>query len=316
MNRLVLIDGNAILHRAYHALPTLTNKAGEPTQAVYGFVSILFRVIEDLKPTHLAVAFDRPGPTFRNELFKNYQAQRPEMEKELSSQVGKVHQVVEAMQIPVYELDGFEADDVLGTIAKQSSVVRHQSSDKIDEVVIVTGDRDLLQLVNDKVKLFMPVKGLNEGKLFGEKEVEERMGVKPKQIVDLKALMGDASDNYPGVAGIGPKTAISLIDEYRSLENIYKHIDQIKNIAVSEKLKNGKENALISQKLAQVVTDAPVKFELNKVKLGDLLTDEVIEVFGELGFKTLLKRLSNMSKKEVNVVQPTKKSEKQQMELF
>src|SRR3989344_5599255 len=211
MNRLVLIDGNAVLHRAYHALPPLTAPDGSIVNAVYGFASILFKLHHDLAPTHLAVAFDRPKPTFRKKLFADYQAKRPEMDKELVGQIEKVHELVRAFGIPIYEVDGYEADDVLGTIAKQTK----------EEVIIVTGDRDLLQLVNDRVKTYMPIKGLSEAKLYGVVEARERLGVNPTQISDFKALAGDASDNYPGVAGIGPKTAVELLSQFRTVEEIY-----------------------------------------------------------------------------------------------
>ncbi|HCM37462.1 MAG: polymerase I protein [Candidatus Gottesmanbacteria bacterium GW2011_GWB1_43_11] len=320
MNKLVLIDGNAILHRAFHALPpSLTTPDGQPTNAVYGFVAILLRVIEELKPTHLAVAFDRAKPTFRKTLFKEYQAHRPKMEDALVSQVDIVHRVVTAMKMPIFEQDGFEADDLLGSIAKQvgssQSAVR---SKKIDDTVIVTGDRDLLQLVNHQVKLFMPVKGLTESKLFGEKEAQERMGVVPKLIPDLKALMGDASDNYPGVAGIGPKTAVALLNQFGSVEKLYQHLDQVVNPSVREKLEKDRDNAMLSHKLATVVTDAPIKFVPEKAQLAkDLLTQEVIELFGNLGFKTLLKRMGKMMQKEVpGETKPIKKKDERQMELF
>ena len=222
MNRLVLIDGNAILHRAYHALPPLTAPDGSVVNAVYGFASILIRLFNDLKPTHMAVAFDRPEPTFRKKMLKAYQAQRPEMEDTLVSQIPKVQDLVRAFGIPIYDATGFEADDVIGTLAGQASnsemkhyplsvipakagiqFSKHEIPDQvgndnrnsIDEVIIVTGDRDILQLVNDRVKVFMPTKGLSEGKLFGVSETKERMGVAPDQIPDLKALMGDSSDN-------------------------------------------------------------------------------------------------------------------------
>lgn len=324
MSRLVLIDGNAILHRAYHALPpTLTNSKGESTNAVYGFVAILLKVIEDLKPTHLAVAFDRAAPTFRKELFKDYQAQRPEMEEALVGQVDKVHEVLHAMQVPIFEMDGYEADDVIGTIAQKSLVISHQSSDKkISEVVVVTGDRDLLQLVNDRVKLYMPVKGLTEAKLFGEIEAEERMGVTPRQIPDFKALAGDPSDNYPGVTGIGPKTAANLLKQFGNIEMLYSHLDKVVSPILREKLEKDKENALLSLKLAIVVTDAPVEFDPKQAQLPkDFLTREVIEAFGKLGFKTLLKRLTEMSNVKNKGAIETKDGkkaeiEKKQMELF
>ncbi len=354
MSRLVLIDGNAILHRAYHAIPHLTSSEGEPTNAVYGFVAILLRVINDLKPTHLAVAFDRPKPTFRKELYKDYQAQRPEMEDALVSQVEKVHRVVTALKIPIYEKDGYEADDVIATIAMKVISTGHaelvsasrnksgkptanfeipkpirqaqgpeftegqvRDDNNIDEVVIVTGDRDLLQLVNDRVKLFMPVKGLSEGKLFGEKEAEERMGVKPSQVADYKALAGDASDNYPGVAGIGPKTACSLLARFGSLRNLYKNLAQVENSGIKARLEKDRENALLSYKLATVVTDVPVEFNPNVAQIpGDLLTQKVVETFGELGFKTLLNRLSKMSQKDSPEEKSVLKKNSEQMGLF
>lgn len=314
MSRLVLIDGNAILHRAYHALPlSLTNRKGEPTNAVYGFVSMLLRVIEDLQPSHIAVTFDRPKPTFRKEIFKDYQAQRPEMEEALASQIGKVHTVAQAMQISIYEMDGYEADDVIGTLARQAQATKY-----IAEVVVVTGDRDLLQLVKKNVKLYMPVKGLTEAKLYGIKETKERMGVNPQQIPDFKALAGDASDNYPGVAGIGPKTAISLLSQFGSVANIYKNIKKIKNPALSSKLVHDKKNAFLSHELATIVTTVPVKLDTEKTKLTkDLLTQEVIEEFGNLGFKTLLKRLSKMTQRtKPAAISKEASSDTSQMELF
>ncbi len=320
MTRLVLIDGNAILHRAYHALPPMSNDKGEPTNAIYGFVSMLLRVISDLKPTHIAVAFDRPKPTFRKKLFKNYQAQRPEMEESLVNQVKRVHEVLKAMKIAVFEKDGFEADDVIATLAEQvhSSQFTVRSK-KIDEVIIVSGDRDLLQLVNDQVKLYMPVKGLSESKLFGEKETEERMGVKPQQIPDFKALAGDPSDNYRGVDGIGPKTAINLLKEFGDLETVYMKLNKISIPGLIEKLKKDKDNALLSQKLATVVTNVPIEFNQDEAQLTDLLTKQVIDVFGSLGFRTLLRRLSEMSKKSTQKTDKSSlqaKKEEKQMGLF
>ena len=349
MNRLVLIDGNAILHRAYHALPRFTNKKGEPTGAAYGFVSMLLNVIKHLEPSHLAVAFDLPGPTFRNELDPKYQENRPEMDDEMKPQTTTAHRVVEAMNIPIYEKDGFEADDVIASLAVQASkipITKFQipngstpltipslSRDKsqiskskfktagVDEVVIVTGDRDLLQLVDDRVKLYMPVKGLSEAKLFGEKETEERMGVKPNQIPDLKALAGDPSDNYPGVAGIGPKTAVELIKQFDSIDRLYQNLHQVKKDTVRQKLTKDKDNAMLSYKLAQVVSDAPVTFDLQQAAMHDFLTKETIEVFGNLGFKSLLQRLTKMSQTptDTNRFAPSKKQEKNnsgQMGLF
>jgi len=307
MSKLVLIDGNAILHRAYHALPPLTTKSGEPINAVYGFVSMLLRVIQDLKPTHIAVAFDRPEPTFRHVAFKQYQAQRPAMEKELSSQFDKAKVAIESFGIPIFEKAGYEADDIIGTIALQSTKIPNfkypafakpsagKQIPKIDEVVVVTGDRDILQLVNDKVKVYLPVKGLSEAKLFGKNEVKEKMGVGPKYIVDYKALVGDPSDNYPGVAGIGPKTAIKLIEKYRSLDEIYKQINELGE-STRNKLKENKDNAYLSYKLAKIITDVPVEIEFDSMEKWSIGNQKTVDLFKHFGFKTLTERVKKVGK--------------------
>lgn len=296
MNRLVLIDGNAILHRAFHALPPLTAPDGTVVNAVYGFISMLFKIHHDLRPTHMAVAFDRPKPTFRKQLFAAYQAKRPKMADELSTQVVKVHEVLEGFGVSMFEVDGYEADDVLGTIAKQAQ------RENIDQVIIVTGDRDLLQLVNDeKVYLYMPTKGLSEAKLYGEKEVVERMGVPPRQIPDFKALAGDASDNYPGVAGIGPKTAIGLLKQFATIEDLYTAIqtkDQ-KAKAISEpvvtRLAHGAEDAVLSKDLATIRTDVPIHLSIDTCTITTLDTPGGRKALEDLHFHSLLKRLGGES---------------------
>ncbi len=312
MNRLVLIDGNAILHRAYHALPPLTSPDGKQVNAVYGFVSILLKLYHELQPTYIAVAFDRPKPTFRKELYKEYQAKRPEMEEGLSSQIGIVHEVVASFNIPVFEFDGYEADDVLGSLVKQAVVERRtqnsMTNQKPDEIVIVTGDRDLLQLVDDEkgVKVFMPVKGISEGKLFGEFDAKERVGVEPKKIPDYKALAGDQSDNYPGVPGIGPKMAAELIERFGSVEEVYQQIEskvesrksKVNNLLserVVEKLKAGKESALLSKNLATIRTDVPVDIQ-TIIPITTLDTFEVRAKLSDLHFPSLIKRLDNSEK--------------------
>ena len=283
MFKLVLIDGNAILHRAYHALPPLTTKRGEPINAVYGFISMLLRIIQDLKPSHIAVAFDRKEPTFRHKEFAAYQAQRPEMDRELSSQFDKARDVITSFGIPIYDKAGYEADDVIGTIANKVK----------DDVVIVTGDRDILQLVDSRVKIYMPVAGMSQGKIMGTDEVIEKMGVPPEQIADYKALVGDPSDNYPGVSGIGPKTATKLLSKYQSLEGIYKNLDKLE-APVATKLKEGKASAKISQKLARIVTDVPLEFEIEKMGKWKVNSNKVLDLFSEYGFKTLTKRVKDV----------------------
>jgi DNA polymerase I len=304
MNRLVLIDGNAILHRAYHALPPLTDPQGNMVNAVYGFTSIIIKLFHDLRPTHMAVAFDRAAPTFRKKMFVEYQAHRPKLDDELISQIGTVHDVVSAFHIPIYEQDGFEADDVIGTLCQ--SVKSRKSkvgSNTIDEVIIVTGDRDILQLVDDgKIMVYMPVKGLSEAKLYESKEVIERLGVKPEQIPDYKALAGDSSDNYPGVPGVGPKTAADLLEKYTTVEGIYRSLEEGKGSELPEKLRqkliDGKESAEMSHDLATIRTNVPIEIDEKKLMLGTLDTPEIRDILGKLNFHSLIKRIENNGKPE------------------
>jgi DNA polymerase-1 len=283
MSKLVLIDGNAIMHRSYHALPPLTTKEGEPINAVYGLVSMLLKIIQDLKPTHLAVCFDRKEPTFRKKAFREYQAHRPEMDEKLGSQFEKAKEALRAFNIPVFDKVGFEADDLIGTLA-------NKEQGKIDEVVIVTGDKDILQLVNGKVKVYMPIKGLSVSQMYGKKEVEEKLNVEPKQIIDYKALVGDPSDNYPGVKGVGPKTAEKLLEKYRDLDNVYKNLDKI-DASVRKKLVKDKKNAYLSRKLAKIVTDVSFKYDIKEAARWKVDGEEVLDLFKNFGFKTLTGRV-------------------------
>jgi DNA polymerase-1 len=287
VNKLVLIDGYAILHRAFHALPPLTTRKGEPINAVYGLISMVLKVIQDLNPTHIAVCMDEKAPTFRRKEFKEYQAHRPKMDMDLESQIQKAKDTITAFNIPMYSKPGFEADDVIGTITKGAK--------EVDEIVVVTGDRDILQLVNDKVKIYMPIAGLSQGKLFGKEETLERMGVVPELIPDYKALVGDASDNYKGVPGIGPKTAINLLNEYKSVAGIYKNLKKIKP-QIAEKLTKGKESALMSHRLATIVSDVPVKWNLEKCAEWDVDSQKVLKLFTEYGFKTLTERVKRVGR--------------------
>lgn len=292
--RLVLIDGHAIIHRAYHALPPLHSSGGQQANAVYGFISMLLKVISELNPKYLIVTFDLPVPTFRHEAYIGYQATRRVMEDDLKGQIEIVIDTVDSSGIPKFTAVGFEADDLIGTLAKQAA-----KNKEIDEVIVVTGDRDMLQLVTDKVKVYAPIKGLTEARLFDEETVKEYIGLTPEQIVDYKALIGDASDNYPGVPGIGPKTAVSLLKEFESLESIYQAVrrktQNAKRIApvVLEKLEKGFESAMLSKKLAKISQDVPIELDLEKAGFKGLEKNErFINKLKELGFKSLIKRVT------------------------
>ena len=287
MSKLVLIDAFAILHRAFHAIPPLTNRKGEPTNAVYGFVSMILRVVTDLRPDSLAVCFDVKVPTFRHKEFKEYQSQRPPMADELSSQIQKAKDFLEAAGIPIYLKPGYEADDLLGTIAKKGD---------FDEVVIATGDKDILQLVDDKIKIYMPIVGLSSAKLFGPVEAKERMGVDPIQIPDYKALVGDPSDNYPGVRGIGPKTAITLLENYPDIDKIYAHLQDLEP-KVREKLVKGKKDVILFHRLATIVKDVDIKIDFKDMKKWSIASKDVLKLFEEFGFKTLTKRIKEVGEK-------------------
>ncbi len=316
-NCLVILDGNAILHRAYHAMPPLSAPDGSLVNAVYGFASILFKIVTDFRPTHLAVAFDRPAPTFRKELYKEYQASRPKMEDALVSQIGKIHDLVEAFGISIFEKDGYEADDLIGTVVAKSQIPNPKSQQGgIEEIIIVTGDRDILQLViDDLVYVYMPVKGLSEGKLYQSKDVMERLGVLPEQIADYKALAGDNSDNYPGVAGIGPKTASMLVTRYGSVEALYKAIHAGDTEGVSAgilaKLQAAEETALFFKTIATIKKDVPAQVDLDALQLVTLDTPAAREQLTRHGFSSLLKRLDKNTAAE----KPKKEKKKQEEEV-
>ncbi len=286
MNKLVLIDGHAIMYRAFHAMPPLTTKSGDQINAVYGLISMLIKVIDDLKPTHIAVCFDEKAKTFRQKEFSDYQAQRPSMPPELDSQFDLAKDFLKAARINVYSKEGFEADDVIGTIAKKF--------DK--DVVIVTGDRDMLQLVDKKIKLYMPIAGLSNAKLFGDEETIERMGVSPKLIPDYKGLVGDSSDNYFGVPGVGPKTAINLLNQFGNFEGVFKNLSKVPE-KLKDKLEKGKDSGFLSYKLATIITEVPIEIDFDQMSKWDLDSSEVLQLFSEFGFKTLTERIKRIGKK-------------------
>lgn len=290
-NKLIIFDGNAIMYRAFFAIPPLTSKDGTQINALYGLVSMLINIIENLKPTHIIFCFDEKERTFRQDLLSTYQSQRPETPSELIPQFKMAREFLTSVNIPIYSKSGYEADDVIGTIA---SNIEH----KIYSTVIVTGDRDILQLVDDDrdIKLFMPIGGLSNGKIFTEKETLERLGIMPFQIPDYKALVGDPSDNYFGIAGIGPKTTISLLSKYKTLNKIYEHIDDIAE-KLKDKLIKGKESANLSYKLATIVRDVPIEIKIKDSDKWDLISENVLNFFESYGFKTLTARIKALGKK-------------------
>jgi DNA polymerase I len=306
MKKLVLIDGNAIIHRAFHALPPLNNKDGQPTNAVYGFYSMLFKIITDLKPEYLIVCFDKKAPTFRKQMYVGYQAKRPKMSDELVPQINVIHKILDAAKITHFEIDGFEADDLIGTISKLGV-------EKDLEVIIVSGDRDLLQLVNSHVLVLAPVVGITNMTLFDQTKIKEKYGLLPKQIIDYKALVGDASDNYPGVAGVGPKTASDLLGRYQDLENLYAHLSEL-TPQLQEKLAQDAEQAALAKKLATILTDAPVSFETKDCEISKIDVKGLKKEFVALNFNSLLKRASVLEQKPI--IKKQEKTDDNQMSLL
>ena len=290
MKKFILIDSHALIHRAFHALPPMTTKSGESINAVYGFTSILLKTINEFKPDYIAAAFDLPEPTFRHEEYKEYKATRPEISPDLVSQFSLVKEDLEAFGIPVYEKPGFEADDIIGTIAKELK-------GKDIEVLILTGDMDTLQLVGGNIKVYMPKRGLTDTVIYDEKQVLSRFeGLKPDQLIDYKGLKGDPSDNIPGVKGIGEKTAITLLNKFGSIEKLYEAVEKgeatkFVSASVLEKLKAGKKEAFFSKKISTINQEVPIDFDLKKSEFSDFDRNKVIELFRKFGFMSLIDRL-------------------------
>ncbi len=287
MNKLLLVDGSALLHRAYHAYPPFTTKSGIVVGAVYGVASILISALDEVKPSHVMVAWDLPKPTFRHLKYVGYKAQRPKADSEMVEQIPLVKDVIKTMGIVQVAEEEYEADDIIGTLSTKFS-------DSQIEVVILTGDQDTMQLVNEHVRVLTPAKGQNPPVLYGPDEVWNKYGVHPEQIVDYKALIGDSSDNIPGVAGIGPKGAANLIKMFGSLERVYRDIKEVQTHfgeLTAKKLADGKESAFLSQDLSRIVTDMPLKISLDEMEYKSFATEEVKQKFEELNFKSLVRRI-------------------------
>lgn len=295
--KLVLIDGHSILNRAFYGVPDLTNAQGVHTNAVYGFLNIMFKILDEEKPQYLIVAFDVSAPTFRHEMFEAYKGTRKPMPPELKQQVPIIKEVLTAMNIQIVEKEGYEADDLLGTIAKRSEAEGLLVS-------IVSGDRDILQIATDNIRIRIPKtkKGVTEIENYNTAEVIELYGVTPLEFIDVKALMGDSSDNIPGAPGIGEKTASAIIQKYKSIENAYAHLDEITPNKAKNSLGANYEQVQLSKKLATIDINVPIEYKLENAVPDKMFSDEAYKMFQQYNFKTFLKRFDmTQSDKEPDI---------------
>ncbi len=280
---LMLIDGNSLMYRAFYAMSPILNDRGIYTNAVYGFLNMFLKATQDFAPTHIAVAFDVHEKTFRNDLYKEYKANRSETPEELRPQFAIIKDVLSAMRIKIIEAPKYEADDILGTVSKNAAKKGYKS-------LLFTGDRDILQLINDDIHVYMTVKGISDVIVFDTAMVNEKYSLKPSQIIDMKGLMGDASDNIPGVKGVGEKTAVKLLTEYETLEGVYENIDKIQG-KLKEKLINDKEMAFISKKLATIKTDIDIDVNVDECLMINPEDTNAIEKLEELKFGSIIKKI-------------------------
>lgn len=291
-NRLIVIDSNALLHRAFHALPPLTTKSGLQTGAVYGFLLTLFKAIKDLQADYIVACFDTKAKTFRHERFKDYKAQRPQTPDGIISQIPIAKEILEAFKIPVFAKEGFEADDLIATICKFCE------NEKNLEIYIVSGDLDNLQLVNEQIKVYTLGKGIKDTIIYDRIKVKERFGVEPEQMNELKALIGDASDNIPGVKGIGKKTAAEIIEKYHTIKDLYDELSTdtaVLKPKVKQALKENKENAFLSRELVETKKDVNINFKLKDCKFGIFNQKTVEEELNNLEFNSLISRISSLN---------------------
>lgn len=285
MEKLLILDSHSLMNRAFYALPPLTNSEGLHTNAVFGFTSMLLKMKEEIKPDYIVATFDRSAPTFRHKEYGDYKAGRKRMPDELREQFPIVKELLEKFAIDIFEIDGFEADDLIGTLAKYAE-------EKDIEVYIVTGDRDALQLASDRIKVIINKKGMTEKEIYDRKRMIDDFGVTPTQFIDVKGLMGDTSDNIPGVPGIGEKTAYKLIQTYGSVEEVLSHIDEISGKKIKENLIEYREQAIFSKKLATIVTDVPIEIDMDSIKSKEKYDiDGIRKLFFRLQFKSLLDKL-------------------------
>ncbi|MBH0230121.1 DNA polymerase I [Halobacillus yeomjeoni] len=282
--KVVLIDGNSIAYRAFFALPLLNNDKGVYTNAVYGFTTMLLKILEEDKPDHLLVAFDAGKTTFRHKTYAEYKGGRQKTPSELSEQFPVLKELLDAFDVKYYQLEQYEADDIIGTLATQAG-------EKGLDVKVISGDKDLLQLVNDQIKVSLTKKGITNVDTYDPDFLKEKMGVRPDQIIDLKALMGDSSDNIPGVPGVGEKTAVKLLSQFDRLENVYENLDEVSGKKLKEKLETHKEDAFMSKQLVTIEREAPIEIKLEELAYAGYQTPQVSKFFKELGFQSLLSRI-------------------------
>ena len=292
MERLLILDGNSLMNRAFYAIPALNNSEGLNTNAIYGFINMLFKMKEELNPDYIVTTFDKKAPTFRHKQYEDYKAGRKKMPPELAEQFPVVKELLEKLAINIFEIEGFEADDLIGTLA-------YFSRDKGIEVYIVTGDKDALQLADDNIKVVINKKGMTEKEIYDKDRMLSDYGVTPKQFIDVKGLMGDSSDNIPGVPGIGEKTALKLIKEYGSVENVIMNIDNLSGKKIKENLIEYREQAVFSKKLATIITDVPIEIDLESIKSKESFDVKAVrEMFVKLEFKSLMNKIPNSVEEE------------------
>jgi DNA polymerase-1 len=292
--RLVIVDGNSITHRAYHALPPLTTKKGELVNAIYGFLLVFLKALREFQPDFFVATFDFPAPTFRHREFKEYKATRLKAPDELYNQIPKIKEILKTFNVPIFEKEGFEADDLIGTIANLAP--RKQIVPEI-ETIILSGDLDNLQLINPHTKVYVLKKGVKETVLYDEKMVKERYGLEPLQLIDFRALKGDPSDNIPGVSGIGEKTAIKLLQEFESLENLYQELkgktEKTKKLKIDlrDKLLQHEEQAFLSKNLAKINQNVEIDFNLKECDWKNYDREKVTKILQDFEFNSLIERL-------------------------
>lgn len=307
--RIIIIDGNALIHRSFHALPpTLSTKEGVPVNAVYGFTSFLLKSITDLEPDYIVLTLDKKGPTFRHKEYKEYKAKRIKAPQELYDQIPLVKNVAKAFDIPIFEMTGYEADDLIGSIVQKLNNESSKTKEHLEKMII-TGDMDTLQLIGPYTKVYTMSRGLSDTVIYDSNKVEEKYGLRPDQIIDYKALRGDPSDNIPGVPGIGDKTAVDLLQLFGNLENIYKYLDkhpEAKEIKerTARLLKENKDNALLSKSLATIKLNVDFKFKLEEAEFKSINIDKITKVFKDLEFKTLLPRVEKLKKSKNSNYKP------------